>query len=122
MTPAHSTGAISTKYGVGRQVAHVVGVAQRVFGKAAVDRVAGVLLALAQRLPAAQAVRAMAAGRVQPRNADAVALLDMVDTGAHCGDIGPRPSWPGMKGGWFDRPVALGGVQVGVADAAGPRS
>ena len=32
----------------------------------------------------------------------------------------PTPSWPGMNGGVrLDRPLAAGGVDVGVAEAAG---
>src|SRR5207342_2479983 len=101
-----------------RQVTDIARVGQRVLGKAAVHRIAGVLLLRAQRLPAPKAVFAVTAGRMQPRNADAVAFLDVADARADrdhvahalvTGDEGRR---------WLHRPVALGRVQVGVAHAA----
>src|SRR4030095_11921691 len=65
---------------------------------------------------------AVAARRIEPRNADAIALLDVRDARANCGDMAdalvardewrvvrappmptaatwPTPSWPGMNGG-----------------------
>jgi hypothetical protein len=41
------------KTDAGRQVAHVIRVGQRIFGKTAVDRIPAVLLRFAQRLPSA---------------------------------------------------------------------
>ena len=102
-----------------RQVADIVGVRQHVFGEAAVHRIAGVLLGVAQGLPARQAVLAVAAGGVQPGHPDPVALLDRRDAGAECGDgadaLVARDE--GRRG--LDRPVAVRGVQVGVAHARG---
>ena len=45
----------------------------RVLGEGAVDRVAGVLLLLAQRLPAGDAVAALAAGVAEPGDRDPLA-------------------------------------------------
>ena len=76
---------------VGRQVADEVRVGHHVFGEAAVHRIAGVLLALAERLPAAEAVPAVAAGGVEPRHADPVALLDVLDARADARRRSRRP-------------------------------
>ncbi|MNF91961.1 hypothetical protein D3C84_745850 [compost metagenome] len=103
----------------GRQMADVLGLGQGVLSEAAVHRVAGVALRVAEGFPAAQAVFAVAAGRVQPGNADPVAFLDVGDPGAH-GDHVADAFVAGNEGRLgLDRPVALGSVQVGVADAAG---
>ena len=98
-----------TKFGIGHHV----------FGEAAVHRVAGVLLALAERLPAAEAVLAVAAGGVEPGHADPVALLDVLDAAADGGDVADALVAGDERRVRLDRPVALGGVQVGVADARG---
>src|SRR5690606_9863081 len=72
-----------------------------------------------QGFPAAQAVLAVTAGRVQPRNADAVAFLDVGDALAHR-DHMAYALVAGNEGGiGLYRPVAFSGVQVGVADATG---
>ncbi|MNV49904.1 hypothetical protein D3C71_1418770 [compost metagenome] len=99
------------------QQAHVIGVGQRVFGEAAVDRVAGVLLRLAQGFPAAHAVFAMAAGRIQPWDADPVALADMADAGAHRHHVADALVTGNERRVGLDRPVAVHRMQVGVAHA-----
>src|SRR6266540_4183649 len=86
---------------------------------AAVQEVAGVELLLAQRLPAGVAVLAGAAGVTEPRQGDPVA-------GGYLGHPGtealhdPDPLVAGDEGQvWLDRPVAVRGVDVGVAQAGG---
>ncbi|PAV92719.1 hypothetical protein WR25_21442 [Diploscapter pachys] len=98
-------------------MADEIGVGDDIIGKAAIDRIAGVELALAQCLPPPQAMHAVAAGGVEPRHAHPVAFLDMLDALADRRDIADAlmPRDEGRVG--LDRPVALGGVQVGVADA-----
>ena len=100
-------------------MADEAGIGDGVLGEAAVDRVAGVLLGLAQGLPTAQAVLAVATGAVQPGNPHPIAFLDVVDALTHRGDFADA-FMAGNK--WrigLDRPVAVGGVQVGVADPGG---
>ncbi|MNV48683.1 hypothetical protein D3C71_1406020 [compost metagenome] len=101
------------------QMADVIGIGQRVFRETTVHRIAAVLLRFAQRFPAAQTVLAIAAGRVQPRNADAVAFLDVGDAGTYR-DHMANAFVAGNE--WrigLDRPVALHRVQIGVAHATG---
>ena len=61
---------------------------------------------------------AVAARGIEPGDADAVAFLDVRDAGAHRGDVAhtlvARDEW---RCG-LDRPVAVGGMQVGVTHAA----
>ncbi|MCY1240223.1 hypothetical protein D9M72_530600 [compost metagenome] len=103
---------------VGQQP-HVVGIGDDIFAIAAVDGIAGVLLLLAQRFPALQAVLAIAAGAVEPGHADAVAFFHAGHAAAHGGNKA-HAFVAGDEGqGGFDRPVAVGGVQVGMADARG---
>ena len=62
---------------------------------------------------------AVAAGGVQPGHADPVALLDRRDAGAD-GRDGADALVAGNEGRrGLHRPVAVGGVQVGVAHARG---
>ena len=77
----------------------VVGVRDGVLGEAAVDRVAGVLLRLAQRLPAADAVVAVSAGVAQPGQGDALADDAVGDARRRADSMMPTPSWPGTNGG-----------------------
>lgn len=99
-----------------RQQAHVIRVSQNIFGIAAVDRIAGILLTGAQGFPAGQAVFAAATGAVQPRYTDPVAFFDSGNSTAHCGHV-TNAFVTGNKGqAGFYRPVAFGCVQVGVAD------
>src|SRR5262249_38418895 len=92
---------------------------KRVFGEAAVYRVAAVRLRRAQRLPSRPAVRAVAAGRVQPRNPDAIAFLHAPnstadrDGDAHAFVAGNERRFR------LDWPIALRGVEVGVTDPGG---
>ena len=101
-----------------RQMADIGRVGQGVLGEAAVDRVAGVALALAQRLPAAEAVRAGTAGRVQPRNADPIALTHVRDAGADRDHVPDALVPRNERRRRLDRPVAFDGMQIGVTDAA----
>ncbi|MNM98845.1 hypothetical protein D3C81_1113860 [compost metagenome] len=100
-------------------MADVIGIGQRVFRETTVHRIAAVLLRFAQRFPAAQTVLAIATRRVQPRNADAVAFLDVGDAGTYR-DHMANAFVAGNE--WrigLDRPVALHRVQIGVAHATG---
>ena len=69
---------------------YVVRMRNDAFRETAVRRVAGVLLAVAQALPAAQAVPAVTAGGAEPPNADPSQFLDVGDAGARRGDM-PDP-------------------------------
>ena len=97
----------------------VGGVDQHVGAEAAVDAVAAVLLALAQRFPTGAAVFATAAGRPQPGVADFVANLQVVDAFAE-GDDGAVALVSGNEG-WLrlDRPISVRRMEIGVADAGG---
>ncbi|CCM70712.1 hypothetical protein BN406_04430 (plasmid) [Sinorhizobium meliloti Rm41] len=88
-------------------------------GKSAVNRVARILLAAAERLPAGAAWRAASAGGVQPRHADSVPFLQSRDLGAELGNVANAlvPGNEGRIGSHW--PVALGGMQVGVTHARG---
>jgi hypothetical protein len=115
--PGAEHGSDVDKAHVGRQMAHIVGIGQCVVGKAAVDRIAGIGLRLAQGFPAAYAVAAEAAGAVKPGHAHAIAFLDMLDVLAHRRHIA-HALVAGNEGRMrLDRPVAFGCMQIGVADA-----
>src|SRR5690349_19250979 len=59
----------------------------------------------------------MATSGIQPRNADAIAFLKVLHTIAHRCDVSDTlMSWNERKAG-LDRPVAVRGMKVGVADA-----
>ena len=103
----------------GRDMGDVVRVGEEVFGKAAVLGVAAELRLGADRLPGRQAILAMAAGRVEPRHADAVAFLDDRDARADRGDAADGLVAGDERQLRLQRPVAGRGVKVGVADAAG---
>ncbi len=59
----------------------------------------------------------MTASSMQPKCANAIALLDMV-TPAPTAATAPTPSWPGVCEGQLrlDRPVSIGGMEIGMAD------
>jgi hypothetical protein len=102
-----------------RQAGHVGRSADRVFGERPVHAVAAVVLALAERLPAGRAVFAAAAGVVQPGDADRVAFLEPAYTGTERGDDAGALVSGDESRRRFHRPIAVRGVQVGVADAGG---
>ena len=85
-------------------------------GEAAVDRVAGVPLLGAERLPAGDAVIAAAAGIAEPGHGDAVAERDLRDAGAELLDDADAlvAGYEGRRR--LDRPVAVRRVDVGVAE------
>jgi hypothetical protein len=86
-------------------------------GEAAVDRVSGVLLLEAERLPSGDAVVADSARIAQPRNCDAVAHRNFANARAelfHDADalVARDERWHGLHG-----PVAMSGVDVRMAQA-----
>ena len=103
-----------------RDADHVPGVAERVLGEAAVDRVARVELRFAKRLPAFVAIAAVAAGISKPRQGDPRPPLDPVVVAVPQRDDPADPLVPGDEGrARLDRPLAAGGMDVGMAEAAG---
>ena len=86
-------------------------------GEAAVDRVAGVPLLGAERLPAGDAVIAAAAGVAEPWHCNAVAQHDLRDAGAELLDDSDAlvAGYEGRRR--LHRPVAVRRVDVGVAEA-----
>ena len=99
------------------QVTDIVRIGEHIVREAAIDRIAGVELAFAQRLPTAQAVNAMAAGGVEPRHADPVTFFHVRHPRAHRGNEADALVAQDKRRLGLDRPVAFGGVQVGVAHA-----
>jgi len=94
----------------------VAAVRLHVLGQAAVDRVAGVLLLEAERLPAGDAVIAGAACVAQPGHRHAVADRDLGHTRAEVLDDADPLVAGDERRRRLDRPVAVGGVDVGVAE------
>src|SRR5574338_505170 len=103
-----------------RQVIGVAGIGEHVLRVAALHRLAGDLLALAELLAAAQAVLATAAGRPQRLDPHALADGQPIDARAelvdHADDLVPGDH---REGAGNTGPVALDHVQVGAAHAAG---
>ena len=99
-------------------VPDIAWIREDVFGEAAIDRVAGVLLFETERLPARGAVLAMTAGGVEPRHADAIAFLDGGDAATDGDDVARALVARNERRRWLHRPVATRRVQVGMADAA----
>jgi len=98
---------------------HVVRIGHDVFREAAIPRVPAERRLGTDRLACSGTVLAVAAGAVEPGDAHALAFLDRRDAraeGRHDADaFMPRREWqPGLQ-----QPVFIGGVQVGMADAAG---
>ena len=94
----------------------VGGVDQHVAAETAVDAVAAVLLALAQRFPAGAAVFAAAAGRPQPGVADLVADLEVAHPVTECDDgavalVAGDERWLRLY-----RPITVRRMQIGVTD------
>jgi hypothetical protein len=101
-----------------RQMADKIGICQHVFGEPAVDRIPGVHLLGAQGLPGGHAVAATAAGAVQPGYPDPVAFVHALrvpsDRRHMTHALVPRDE----RQCRLDRPVAIGRVQIRMADAA----
>jgi hypothetical protein len=102
-----------------RDLDHVGRVGHGVLGERAVDGVAAVALLLTQGLPATHAVVAVPAGVAEPRDRDPVAELPVGDTLAQRGDHAHALVSRHERRGRLHRPVAVGGVDVGVTQAAG---
>ena len=85
-------------------------IGQGIFGKGAIDGIPRIGLQPAKRFPTRPAVLASAAGRMQPWNADPVALFDAAHAwpkGSHVAD----PFVARNKGRlWLHWPVSLGGM------------
>ena len=98
---------------------NIVWVSKDVLCKAAIDRITGVSLRVAQGLPAGETVSAMTAGRMQPRHADPISFPYRGHASAHRDD-GADTFMTRYEGWvWLDRPVAVSRVQVRVADTRG---
>jgi hypothetical protein len=90
-----------------------------VFGEASVRRVAAVGGRLAHRLSAGEAIVAVAACFVQPRDSDPVPFLDPLHSLADLYDASDPFMARNERRSRLHGPVAIGGVDVGMADAAG---
>ena len=103
----------------GRDVRDVVRVGENILGETAVLRIAAELRRVADGFPAAQAMLAAAACRVEPGNADSVADGHSGDPVTERDDA-PDPLVAGNERRHrLDWPVAARRVQIGVADPAG---
>jgi hypothetical protein len=106
----------------GRDFKRVAGARLHELGVAAVDGAAGDGLALAKIFPTIAAELALAAGGVNPGNAGTVADGEVADGGAlldYAADHFVAEDERELEVGIEDGPVAVGQVQIGVADAAG---
>ena len=99
VTPAQVSGAASREVDPVGDRHDVVGVRDGVLGEGAVDRVAAVLLLLAERLPAADAVAALAARVAEPGDRDAVADRAVRDAFAELARRCRRPRDRGRTAG-----------------------
>jgi hypothetical protein len=98
----------------------VAGVAEGVLGEAAIDGVAHVQLLRAERLAAAVAVLAGAAGIAEPGEGDAHSGLELVNVaGADALDDADSFVAGNERRRRLDRPLAARGVDVGVAETRG---
>ena len=107
------------KIHAGRQSRRKGSRSNHIFGKTAVHTVAGIVLVLAQRLPAGFAIFAAHAGVMQPGDTHRIAEFEIGDIRSQRGDhagglVAGNERWHRL-----DRPIAGGGVQIGVTDAAG---
>jgi len=92
-------------------------VGEGVFRVRSVHGVTGVLLARAERFPTADAVLAVTARGVKPGNAHPITLFYRGDALPQVRHV-THPLVAGYKGQLgLDRPVAVGGMNVGMADA-----
>ena len=95
----------------------VAGVRRGVLAEGAVERVAHVLLLKTQRLTSRDAVVARAARIPQPGHRDAVADSKLAHTRAQLGDDADALVAGDERRRRLDRPVAMRGVDIGVAQA-----
>ena len=95
----------------------VAPVSDGVFTKAAVDRVAHVLLLEAQRLPPGDAVIAGPARITKPRHRDAVANRDLGDAGPDVRDDADPLMTGDKRRRRLHRPVSVRGVDIGVTQS-----
>ena len=95
---------------------HVAGVGRGVLAEGSVERVAHVLLLEAQRLAAGDAVVAGATGVAEPWHRHALAERHLGDAGAELAHDADALVAGNEGRCGLDRPVAVGGVDVGVAE------
>ena len=97
----------------------VIRVGEDVLGKAAVLGIAAELRLGTHSLPPRQAILAMTAGRIEPGHADPVALLHACHARSNGGD---QPDALVARNEWecgLHWPVAMRGMEIGVAHATG---
>lgn len=90
-----------------------------VFRETAIAAIAGVVLVLADGFPASLAIFAAHAGVVQPRHTDSVALPEIGNVGPERGHDASGLMTRNERNRGFYRPVALGGMKIRMAHAAG---
>ena len=100
------------------QAAYIRRSADDVLGKAAVYAVAGVVLRVTEAVPAGHAILASTTCIVQPGNARVIAFLQADDVRAARRDDPDAFMAGDKRQRRLCRPIAVGGMQVGVTDAA----
>jgi hypothetical protein len=96
-----------------RDVGDKVGICDDIFGKPAIFGLG------ADSFPFRQAMFTMPAGRIKSGHADPVAFFDNCDAGAEGGYPTNAFMTRNERRCRLDRPVAFGGMQAGMANAAG---
>ncbi len=105
----------------GRDMGHVIRVREDVLDEAAVPGITAELRLGAHRLPSRQAILAMTTRRVEPRNADPVALLHDRNARSNGRYQTDALMSRNEREFGFQRPVSMRGMEIGVAYAAGLR-
>src|SRR5450755_2048762 len=101
-------------------VRHIERIRQGILREPAIDGIAPILLAFAQRLPAGHAVIAMAAGAVQPWYAHPVAFLNAVPRAASDRDDHAGSFMTGdERRFWLYRPISFRRVKIRMTHATG---
>lgn len=100
-----------------RQMPNEIRICNHIISKAAIDRIASIQLFFTECFPAAKAMHAMTASRVEPWNADAITFLDVFYPFTHC-----RHKANAFMSGdkWrigLHRPIAFRGMKISVTDA-----
>ena len=103
----------------GGHMRDIIRIGENVLGEATVLGVAAELRLRAYRLPGRQAMLAMTAGRIEPRHAHTVTLFDDRHARPNGGDQSDALMAGNEGKRRLQRPVALGGMKIGVAYPAG---